>query len=146
MKKIGSVAEFGHKRDSELLKAFRRAVVESETTDTDEFYRLAAASPSTRFWVSERRASEVIGQMLKGRSIEKMTPMRQKMYRELYRRALLYIEEHPGCTIYDAAFAAVNTPAPEFYLTPLSCRVILSRARRRSRPAPSARPGSPAGR
>jgi len=133
MKKIGSVAEFGHMRDAELLSAFRRAVAGSRVAATSEYYRLAVATPASRFWVSERRASEVIGQMLRGRSIAGMTPMRQKMYRELYRRAVAYRASHPGATIYEATFEAVNSPAPEFYLTPLSAKIILCRHRARLR-------------
>lgn len=130
MKKIGSVAEFGRQRNEELMAAFHAAMRDPGLRSLDDMFKAAAKAPASRFWVSERRATEVVSAMMRGVPLERMTPKRRDMYKELYRRALLYIKEKPGCSLYDAVFAAVNSPAPEFYLTPKSARVILYRFRR----------------
>ncbi len=130
MKKIGSVSEFGPARDEELWRAYRSAIANSGVVTMDELYSMAAASPSSRFWVSERRASEVMGMILRGISLCFMTPMRQEMFREIFNRFIAYRRKHPDSSIYEATFHAVNSPAPKFYLTSKSAKVIICRFRR----------------
>ena len=128
MKKIGSVAEFGPQRDQELWLAFRRALgAASDVVTIDKLCAIAAESPSSRFWVSERRASEVIGAMLRGISISFMSPTRREMFREIFRRFIAYRERHPLSSIYEATFAAVNSPSPKFYITPKTAKIIIYR-------------------
>ena len=130
MKKKGAVYEFGSKRDAELWQAFRRAIAASGVVSTDMLYEMAAHSPTSRFWVSERRASEVMGMIIRGISISYMSRLRQEMFREIFNRFIDYRSHHPESTIYEATFHAVNTPAPKFYLTPKTVKVILCRFRR----------------
>lgn len=129
MKKIGSVAEFGKQRNEELLAAFRKAMGDPKLRTLDDIFMAAASSPASRFWVSERRAGEVISHLMKGGSIERMLPKRREMYEEILRRTLAYMKKHPRASVTDAVFEAVNSPAPEFYLTYKSTRVILYRSR-----------------
>ncbi|MDE6026805.1 MAG: hypothetical protein K2G23_01880 [Muribaculaceae bacterium] len=129
MKKIGSVSEFGSLRDQELWLAYRRAIASTGVVSSDILYELTASSPASRFWVSERRASEVMGAMIRGISISFMSPTRQEMYRELFRRFIDYRAQNPQSSIYEATFNAVNSPAPKFYLTPKSVKVILYKYR-----------------
>lgn len=135
MKKPGSVVEFSHKRDDELWRAYRRAIAESGVVTADRLYTLTAASPTTRFWVSERRASEVMGAMLRGVSIENMSQTKKEMFAEIFRRFSDYRHKFPASSIYEATFAAVNSPAPKFYLTPNSVKIILYQIRRKRREA-----------
>ncbi|MDE6296579.1 MAG: hypothetical protein K2L89_01925 [Muribaculaceae bacterium] len=130
MKKIGSVAEFGLQRNEELWLAYRRAIASSGVVSTDILYEMTAESPTSRFWVSERRASEVIGAMLRGISISFMTPLRQQMFKEIFSRFLSYREKFPKSTIYEATFNAVNSPAPKFYLTPKTVKILLYKIRK----------------
>ncbi|MDE6538263.1 MAG: hypothetical protein K2M13_09560 [Muribaculaceae bacterium] len=129
MKKIGSVADFSRERDEQLRKAFRNAIALPGVRKVMELYALAADSPTSRFWVSERRASEVMGAMLRGMDISKMNPRRKEMFEEIFRRFSDYRLSHPGSTIYEATFAAVNSPAPKFYLSPGTVKVLLTSLR-----------------
>lgn len=131
MKKVGSVCEFGSRRDEELMRAFRRAISMTGVVSTEILYEMAAESPTSRFWVSERRAAEVMGAIIRGISLSFMTPLRQEMFREIFNRFIEYRRQHPRSTIYEATFQAVNSEAPKFYLTPKSVKVILSRYRRK---------------
>ena len=130
MKKVGSVAEFGQQRNDELWLAYRRAIASSGVVSTEILYEMTAESPTSRFWVSERRASEVIGAMLRGISISFMSPLRQQMFSEIFRRFLVYREKFPKSTIYEATFHAVNSPAPKFYLTPKTVKILLYKIRK----------------
>ena len=130
MRKIGAVSEYGSKRDAELWQAYRRAIANSGVVSSETLYEMTASSPASRFWVSERRASEVMGAIIRGISISCMSPTRQEMFREIFSRFIRYRSKFPDSTIYEATFHAVNTPAPKFYLTPKTVKIILCRYRR----------------
>ncbi len=133
MKKLGSTSDFTEARDKELLRAVRRLVMDPRCKSMTEVYAQAVTEPCSRFWVSERRAAEVISKMLRGVDPDwKSVPLRRKMYQELCRRVIAWREENPGHHLSDAVFAAVNSQAPEFYLTPESAMVIVSRIMKRN--------------
>lgn len=133
MKKAGSTSDFTEARDKELLRAVRRLVMDPSCKSMTEVYARAVTEPCSRFWVSERRAAEVISKMLRGVDRDwKSVPLRRKMYQELCRRVMSWRGENPGHHLSDAVFAAVNSQAPEFYLTPESAMVIVSRIMKRN--------------
>lgn len=133
MKKLGSTSDFTEARDKELLGAVRRLVMDPSCKSMTEVYARAVMEPCSRFWVSERRAAEVISKMLRGVDPDwKSVPLRRKMYQELCRRVIAWRGENPGHPLSDAVFAAVNSQAPEFYLTPESAMVIVSRIMKRN--------------
>ncbi len=129
MKKKGSVVEFNDQRDKELLQAFKSQLHLLGTVPLQEGFTRAAMMPASRFWVSERRAMIVISSMLKGNRIESMNTKKREMYHEIYRRVKRILEEEPGITLTEATFRVVNSPAPEFYLTPKSARAMIYRLR-----------------
>lgn len=126
------MAEYTVQRNRELKQALRMALGRRDCLTLDDCYQAAVSMPATRFWVGERRAADVLGEMRRGRQFRNMKPKTRAMYEELHRRATAFLRKHPSATMADAAFEAVNSPAPEFYLTPKSARVILSRARNHS--------------
>lgn len=132
MKRIGTVAEYAAQRNQELKQALRTALGRRDCHTLEDCYKAAVAMPASRFWVGERRAADVISLMRRGRQLRNMKPKTREMYMELHRRAMAYMRANPQAGIAEAAFEAVNSPAPEFYITPKSARVILSRARNRS--------------
>lgn len=137
MKKRGSTSDFMAQRDHELLMNFRKELMESRGIPLRELFGRAARRPASRFWVSELRAAEVISAMMRGVASEKMVPQKKRMYEELLRRVEAWRSDNPGRPLSDAIFEAVNSEAPEFYITDASARVIIYRLRanRRSRTA-----------
>lgn len=128
MKRPGSTSDFLATRNRELLQTLRRLIMTTDGIPMDGLYAMAAQSPCSRFWVSEKRAAEVISRMLRGEDMDVQgLPLRNKMYRELLRRVREWQAANPGHHLTDAVFAAVNSPAPEFYVTPQSAKVIISR-------------------
>lgn len=121
MKHPGCCLDFTSQRNEELMRAFRVAIAERPFVDITEISEIVVNTPCSRFWVSEFRAAIVISDMFKGRPVlETMRPLKREMFTEIYKRACALKEEHPDWPICDLAFAAVNSPAPKFYLLPRS--------------------------
>lgn len=138
MKKTGSTSDFSKQRDKELYARFLDLLRSPGETPLRDLFGMAASKPASRFWVSERRAADVIGAMLSGKgeaTREKMYPKRREMYDELLRRVKALMLERPGLCMTHAVDEAVNSEAPEFYMTPESARCIIYRIRRRMRVA-----------
>lgn len=129
MKKKGSVVEFTPQRDEELLTAFRQQLRLLGEIPLQEIFTRAAMCPASRFWVSEKRALIVISKMLKGDRILSMNTKKREMFYEILRRVKDILKEEPGITLTEATFRVVNSPAPEFYLTPKSARAMIYRLR-----------------
>lgn len=133
MKRRGAISDFTAQRNRELLQTFHRLLRDSRGVALGELFGMTARSPASRFWVSELRAAEVISAMMRGEQFDNQVPQKRRMYEELYRRVKSYMGAHAGCRLSDAVFAAVNSPAPEFYLTDKSAKVIIYELRRNRR-------------
>lgn len=126
MRREGSISDFKPQRDSELAAVFRRLLVGGAGGSLRELFGMAARQPSSRFWVSEHRAAIVIRDMLhRNRDISGMKEQTRRMYEEIYRRVRARLSEEPGRPVYHVVFEVVNGPAPEFYLTPESAKILI---------------------
>lgn len=134
MKKSGSISEFIKQRDRELAAAFREILLSADM-QLSEMFAAAAKRPCSRFWVGESRAFRVIKEMLEGHTSTQtgsaMLVKKQEMYGEILRRVKERLRADSGCSLEQAVHEAVNSPAPEFYITEKSARVIIYRIRRR---------------
>ena len=90
--------------------------------------RETVQSPSKRFWVSEERAIIVVMQMMAGNNLDRMQPMRKAMYEEIYRRTMKMKMMNPEMTFTEIVSLVIEQPAPCFYLTPGSAKVIIHKA------------------
>lgn len=130
MKRPGSTFEYEQQRNEDLLDAFRRIIADMRHIRMDEAMRKLVAQPAKRFYVSEERAAIVIAAMLKGKSIAHMRPNKQAMFNEILKRVKALQQKQPDATIYSLVLQATHQPAPAFYLTPGSAKVILSKIKR----------------
>lgn len=133
MKHRGAQSEFREERDADLMRAYREVLAESDSISLMETAKAVAASPSRRFWVSEERALVVMGNLERGRTLEGMNSTRREMFSEIYRRYRQYRVQHPAVTPREAVVAIVNSPAPHFYLTVKTVRVLIHKARKEER-------------
>ncbi len=124
MKNVGCIFEYEDARNNDLLNAYRAALRLYDGSSSD-LYRKVVEMPAQRFYVSEERASIVISNMYKGRSIAQMRPNKREMYEEIYRRVIELKKSRPDDSIYDLTFDVVQQPAPKFYLTSESARVLI---------------------
>lgn len=127
MKKKGSKFEYERERDDALFNAYRTALSQCTRVKKVEIYRVVARMPSPRFWVSPERATIVISRMLRGDELHYMTPLKRKMFREIYDRYVDEFQKRPEESVYNIVFDIVHQQAPSFYLTPGSVKTILCR-------------------
>ncbi len=130
MKRKGSTIEHSAQRNQELKSLFNKYFCEGVDTGGLEIYNMIVKSPASRFWVSEDRATDVIGRMRRGLQIKSMYEERQRMYQEIYSRYLQKSMEQPERPMSHIVFEVVNSPAPEFYLSPRTAGRIISEMRR----------------
>lgn len=129
MKKLGSKSDFIPQRNKELLDAFKQELYQLGSISNDRIFSRAGHRTASRFWVSEQRAAVVVSKMMKGDNLQSMNRKKREMYFEIFRRVMDIRKKNPKTTIYDAVFEVVNSPAPEFYLTDKSARVLIYQIR-----------------
>lgn len=124
MKYIGSCFEYKKERNDELLRAYRKALSDCGRICLPELFVTVVNTPTSRFWVSEHRAAIVISEMFRGiRSVR--TGTKAEMFDEIFRRVRILQEQHPEMSVFELTQTVVSRPAPKFYLTPDSAKVIV---------------------
>ncbi len=127
MKNFGSVFEYEQERNNNLLRLYHQLISEVKFIYSEEIYRKMADSPSDRFWVSEERALIVVLQIMKGDTLLGMGKNKRDMFFEIYRRATIMKQKYPTLSLTKIMFKVVRQPAPKFYLTEGSIKVIISK-------------------
>ena len=133
MKKKGTISQLKHERDDDLMRAYLQELSGRPHILLPDVLRAVVTSPSKRFWVTSERASIVVYNMMKGDRLEHMRPLKRKMFREIYRRVMKLKRNYPQLSISILTEQAVSQPAPEFYITWQSAKVIISRIRKHRR-------------
>lgn len=118
VKYYGSIADFTSERNADLMRAYRQELAKAGYIVATEIFERIARSPSSRFWVSEKRAAVVISAMEAGRPLRIQSKNKREMFEEIYRRYLIARKAHPRKSLYDLVSEIVNQPAPKFYFTP----------------------------
>lgn len=130
----GSKFEYEEQRNLNLLKVYRRVMSTADYSTLQwDIYKKVVMSESERFWVSEERADSIICNMRRDYhgTLKRMYPLKRKMYKEIYQRTMQLLDKHPEMSRVDAIAEVLSGPAPEFYLTPGSAKVILCRAKKK---------------
>ena len=117
MKNFGSIMDFTHQRNEDLMETFRRVLSSVEFVDMPTIFQLVADSPSKRFWVSEERASIVISAMVSGKPLPRMRANKREMFDEIFRRFKILKKDFPDRCLFEIVSMIVREPAPKFYLT-----------------------------
>lgn len=124
MKHKGNYVDFTAQRNSELMRAFKKAYSEFPSNDIHKVFEIAVSYPCSRFWVSEERAMLVISSLMKGQPIlDTMLPTKREMFIEILKRYQVARKRQPNKPFFDIVFDIVNSPAPKFYMTPGSAMV-----------------------
>ena len=130
MKPLGTIIEFTHLRNDDLLRVYREQLIKADFIIKPEIFARVAESPSIRFWISEERATKVIKAMLKGHTLSEMGENKKEMFEEIYRRYVVLREKYPDSTIRELIGYIVEQPAPKFYLTPRTVGEIIYRIKK----------------
>lgn len=130
MKPTGSHFEYEAERDDNLMECYHELLRRAEFVRMPEIYSQVVDMPAKRFWVSEERAAIVVSAMMRGERLDNMRPLKREMYNEIYRRAMEIREENPELPISRLVAQVVEQPAPKFYLTPGSAKVLICKIRK----------------
>ena len=133
MKKIGSVCDYIKDRDKELYHRYREALATAQTIKLDDILLSVIHSRTSRLWLSENRAAEIIKSFIRADGKFKPNPKRAEIYNEVWRRYRRLRSKRPNDAFSDIVFDVVNSPADSFYLTIGSAKVIICKIRCRLR-------------
>ena len=133
MKKIGSVCDYINDRDKELYHRYREALATAQTIKLDDILLSVIHSRTSRLWLSENRAAEIIKSFIRADGKFKPNPKRAEIYNEVWRRYRRLRSKRPNDAFSDIVFDVVNSPADSFYLTIGSAKVIICKIRCRLR-------------
>lgn len=116
------------------MRAYRARIKSMRRLRTDhDFWHSVVKSPARRFWVSPDRAHAVLSEIAKGATLAPMNPTRRAMYLEIHRRVALLRRDCPRLSLIRAVEKVVFAQAPEFYLTPGTAKVLISKHKKMCR-------------
>ncbi len=114
------------------MRCFREKASNVSVLVISDIFDDIVNSPSSRFWVSEERAAIVVTNMMRNKdALSNMKPQKREMYKEIYRQTMKAIADGVPGTLYDIVCGIVRSPAPKFYLTPDSAKVIYYKYRKK---------------
>lgn len=135
MKKTsGSIFPYERERNIDLMKVYKELMRQEYYGEDDirlvRIFSKIAEHPSKRFWVSEERAAIIMAEIDKGNKLERMRETKREMFFEIHRRVSTLRKQHPNMPMIQLTTIVCNQPAPKFYLTPKSVKVIIYKIKR----------------
>lgn len=131
-KRFGCVAEYAGERMDALMREYEQYISSCEFIFLPEVCRHIVNRPCRRFWVSGIRAAIVIAGMLRtgDKYIRSMRPTKREMFQEIYRRVLIMRRNHPSMSLSKVVEKVIESPAPKFYLSPDSAKIMICKAKK----------------
>ena len=131
MKHYGSLMEYSKERLDDLMRAYDEYISSCDYICMTDVYNKIVNMPSRRFWVSDIRARVVVSAMMIGKAhLEQMHLLKREMYEEIYRRVMKLRDEHPNMSTAELCSIVVAQPAPKFYLSPDSAKIMVCKTRK----------------
>lgn len=132
MKHKGALMEYSGERSDDLMRAYDEYIASCDYIRMHDVYDKIVNMPSSRFWVSDIRATLVVSAIMSGKDcLSGMWPLKREMYEEIYRRVVVMREDYPDMAVSELCAMVVIQPAPKFYLTPGSAKMIVHKARKK---------------
>ena len=122
--------EYSEERIRDLMRAYDEYIASCDYIRMDDVYSVIVNKESRRFWVSDTRAIHVIYSMMKGIKL-KMRPLKTEMFEEIFRRVVEMKRKKPELPVRVCCRKVVAQPAPKFYLSPGSAKIMVCKARKR---------------
>lgn len=123
--------EYSEERMRDLMRVYDEYISSCRYIRMPEVYRAIVNMPSRRFWVSDIRATKVVYAMLRGETHMNMRSLKREMFGEIFRRVVALREKNPQMSVGDCCSIVVAQPAPKFYLTPGSAKIMVCKARKK---------------
>ena len=131
MKHNGAVMEYTSERIEDLMRAYDEYISSCDYVRMPEVYASIVNMKARRFWVSDVRATKVVYSMFRGVPLKNMRPLKREMFEEIFRRVVAMKEQHPEMSIKSCCCIVVAQPAPKFYLTPGSAKIMVCKSRKK---------------
>jgi len=129
MRKKDCIFEYKEEHEKDFIRAYREFASQYRFKNMSDLFDTLVKMPSRRFWVSEERATTVIAAMFRGDTLSSMRPTTRAMYREIFQRCTEILHSDSTVPLRKAVAAVVRQPAPSFYMTPGSAKVLFYRIR-----------------
>lgn len=130
MKNFGSVCEFAEERTADLLKAYFAYIESCDNVRMPDVFKSVVDMPSRRFWISAPRAAVVVAAMERGDDLSSMRANKKEMFDEIFRRYKLMRIDTPDLPMAHLVREIVEQPAPKFYLSASSAKILILKARK----------------
>lgn len=127
---VGSTLEYTEERITALMEEYDRYIASCEYIRMSEVFDHIVNQPCRRFWVSNIRAAVVVARMLKGCKLKNMRPSKKEMFQEIFRRVCKMKEQFPSMSLFQLVAEVVAQPAPKFYLTASSAKIMVYKAKK----------------
>lgn len=129
-KSFGSTLECSDERIDALMNEYVRQLDSKSRVKAGDVFNRIVECPCSRFWVSGFRAAVVVAGIMKGDDLSTMRPLKREMFYEIYNRVIKLKEKYPDHSLFKLASMAVLQPAPKFYLSPSSAKIMYYKAKR----------------
>ncbi len=126
----GGTFEYANERITALMQEYDRYIASCDYIRMTEVFNHIVNQPCRRFWVSNMRAAVVIARMMKGESLNEMRPTKKEMFQEIFARVANLRKANPAKSLFQLVTEVVAQPAPKFYLTPGSAKIMVYKAKR----------------
>lgn len=130
MKHIGSNMEFSEERLENMMRVYDDYIKNCDYIRMTEVYKHIANAPADRFYVSDVRAAAVVSDMMHGKKLKGMRPLKREMFEEIYRRVMELKRDKPMWAMRQLCAVVVAQPAPKFYIIPGSAKIMVCKARK----------------
>jgi chemotaxis protein CheY-P-specific phosphatase CheC len=110
------------------MEAYHEEMSKKEISSFEDVINRVIQHPCKRFWVSEYRAANIISKMIKGERLENMSEIKREMFNEIYNRYLSSKSKYS--TLIDAMFDIINSPAPKFYMSPVTATIYICKIKK----------------
>ncbi len=126
----GSIIEYYDERIDALMVEYDRYISRVRFICMADVFNHIVNQPCHRFWVSHHRAVVVIAEMFKGATNLNMRPSKREMFKEIFDRVSHLKSTNPHRTLSSLVREVIFQPAPKFYLSASSARIMVYKAKK----------------
>lgn len=125
MKTSKGRCDYTESRDKELRRAFIERLGKNGKMIKEVMAEMVDV-PAPRFYINEERAYTYVRHLRRsGCPDEIRSPTLRRMLAVIVRRVDILMAFRPELSLREAVYEVVNSPAPSFFLSPLSIRTML---------------------
>lgn len=128
----GSIVLYAEERLDALMNEYHSYIDSCAHIRMSEVFDAIVLRPCPRFWVSVVRAKYVVGRMMRGdvEFVSRMRPSKREMFCEIHSRVLALKCLRPEAKLHALIEEVVESPAPKFYLSPGSAKIMVCKAKK----------------